>query len=71
MGCFYFQTDEQSMLEDTLIALFDLEKVSFYFKLSEQEPVVASEYGLCNFCSLLLYQNMMFCICNVAKSLHL
>uniref|UniRef100_A0ACB8FDE7 Phosphatidylinositol 3,4,5-trisphosphate-dependent Rac exchanger 2 protein n=1 Tax=Sphaerodactylus townsendi TaxID=933632 RepID=A0ACB8FDE7_9SAUR len=35
-------TDEQSMLEDTLVALFDLEKVTFYFKLSEQEPVVAN-----------------------------
>lgn len=44
---FFFQADEQSMLEDTLVALFDLEKVTFYFKLSEQEPVVASEYGLC------------------------
>nr|XP_056710453.1 phosphatidylinositol 3,4,5-trisphosphate-dependent Rac exchanger 2 protein isoform X2 [Euleptes europaea] len=35
-------TDEQSMLEDTLVALFDLEKVTFYFKLSEREPVVAN-----------------------------
>ncbi|XP_077208324.1 phosphatidylinositol 3,4,5-trisphosphate-dependent Rac exchanger 2 protein isoform X2 [Paroedura picta] len=34
--------DEQSMLEDTLVALFDLEKVTFYFKLSEREPVVAN-----------------------------
>ena len=30
------------MLEDTLVALFDLEKVSFYFKPSEEEPLVAS-----------------------------
>lgn len=40
----YLQTDEQAMLEDTLIALFDLEKVTFYFKYSEQEPLIASEY---------------------------
>lgn len=31
------------MLEDTLVALFDLEKVSFYFKPSEEEPLVASK----------------------------
>jgi hypothetical protein len=31
------------MLEDTLVALFDLEKVSFYFKPSEDEPLVASK----------------------------
>lgn len=36
--------DEQAMLEDTLVALFDLEKVTFYFKQSEQKPLVASEY---------------------------
>uniref|UniRef100_A0A6I8NDA9 Phosphatidylinositol 3,4,5-trisphosphate-dependent Rac exchanger 2 protein n=1 Tax=Ornithorhynchus anatinus TaxID=9258 RepID=A0A6I8NDA9_ORNAN len=35
-------TDEQAMLEDTLVALFDLEKVSFYFRPSEQEPLVAN-----------------------------
>uniref|UniRef100_A0A8C6XHT1 Phosphatidylinositol 3,4,5-trisphosphate-dependent Rac exchanger 2 protein n=1 Tax=Naja naja TaxID=35670 RepID=A0A8C6XHT1_NAJNA len=35
-------TDEQAMLEDTLIALFDLEKVTFYFKHSEQEPLVSN-----------------------------
>uniref|UniRef100_A0A8C0ZPE8 PDZ domain-containing protein n=1 Tax=Castor canadensis TaxID=51338 RepID=A0A8C0ZPE8_CASCN len=35
-------TDEQAMLEDTLVALFDLEKVSFYFKPSEDEPLVAN-----------------------------
>uniref|UniRef100_A0A803SVC5 Phosphatidylinositol-3,4,5-trisphosphate dependent Rac exchange factor 2 n=1 Tax=Anolis carolinensis TaxID=28377 RepID=A0A803SVC5_ANOCA len=35
-------TDEQAMLEDTLVALFDLEKVTFYFKQSEQEPLVAN-----------------------------
>ncbi|XP_043735083.1 phosphatidylinositol 3,4,5-trisphosphate-dependent Rac exchanger 2 protein isoform X2 [Cervus elaphus] len=35
-------TDEQAMLEDTLVALFDLEKVSFYFKPSEEEPLVAN-----------------------------
>ncbi|XP_034867178.1 phosphatidylinositol 3,4,5-trisphosphate-dependent Rac exchanger 2 protein isoform X2 [Mirounga leonina] len=35
-------TDEQAMLEDTLVALFDLEKVSFYFKPSEEEPLVAT-----------------------------
>ncbi|KAF7246293.1 Phosphatidylinositol 3,4,5-trisphosphate-dependent Rac exchanger 2 protein, partial [Varanus komodoensis] len=34
-------TDEQAMLEDTLVALFDLEKVTFYFKQSEQDPLVA------------------------------
>lgn len=31
------------MLEDTLVALFDLEKVTFYFRQSEPEPQVASE----------------------------
>ncbi|KAH0617654.1 hypothetical protein JD844_016114 [Phrynosoma platyrhinos] len=35
-------TDEQAMLEDTLVALFDLEKVTFYFKQSEQEALVAN-----------------------------
>ncbi|OXB56632.1 hypothetical protein ASZ78_016187 [Callipepla squamata] len=35
--------DEQAMLEDTLVALFDLEKVTFYFRQSEPEPLVASE----------------------------
>ncbi|XP_007423229.1 phosphatidylinositol 3,4,5-trisphosphate-dependent Rac exchanger 2 protein [Python bivittatus] len=35
-------TDEQAMLEDTLVALFDLEKVTFYFKHSEQEPLLAN-----------------------------
>ncbi|KAE8598952.1 hypothetical protein XENTR_v10017002 [Xenopus tropicalis] len=33
-------TDEQSMLEDSLVALFDLEKVMFYFRQSEQGPLV-------------------------------
>ncbi|XP_029447296.1 phosphatidylinositol 3,4,5-trisphosphate-dependent Rac exchanger 2 protein [Rhinatrema bivittatum] len=33
-------TDEQAMLEDTLVALFDLEKVTFHFRQSEQEPIV-------------------------------
>ncbi|XP_008853008.1 phosphatidylinositol 3,4,5-trisphosphate-dependent Rac exchanger 2 protein isoform X4 [Nannospalax galili] len=35
-------TDEQAMLEDTLVALFDLEKVSFHFRPSEEEPLVAN-----------------------------
>ncbi|XP_006131552.1 phosphatidylinositol 3,4,5-trisphosphate-dependent Rac exchanger 2 protein isoform X1 [Pelodiscus sinensis] len=35
-------TDEQAMLEDTLVALFDLEKVTFYFRQSEPEPLVAN-----------------------------
>ncbi|EDM11540.1 DEP domain containing 2 (predicted) [Rattus norvegicus] len=46
---FHFQSllspnlkDEQAMLEDTLVALFDLEKVSFFFKPSEEEPLVAN-----------------------------
>uniref|UniRef100_A0A8C4RZ26 Phosphatidylinositol 3,4,5-trisphosphate-dependent Rac exchanger 2 protein n=1 Tax=Erpetoichthys calabaricus TaxID=27687 RepID=A0A8C4RZ26_ERPCA len=34
--------DEQAMLEDTLVALIDLEKVTFYFKQSEGEPLVAN-----------------------------
>ncbi|EGW01970.1 Phosphatidylinositol 3,4,5-trisphosphate-dependent Rac exchanger 2 protein [Cricetulus griseus] len=45
---FHFQSllspnlkDEQAMLEDTLVALFDLEKVSFFFKPSEEEPLIA------------------------------
>ncbi|XP_053571076.1 phosphatidylinositol 3,4,5-trisphosphate-dependent Rac exchanger 2 protein [Bombina bombina] len=35
-------TDEQSMLEDTLVALIDLEKVMFYFREAEQGPLVAN-----------------------------
>nr|XP_033789868.1 phosphatidylinositol 3,4,5-trisphosphate-dependent Rac exchanger 2 protein isoform X2 [Geotrypetes seraphini] len=35
-------TDEQAMLEDTLVALFDLEKVTFHFRQSEHEPLVAN-----------------------------
>ncbi|KAM9308556.1 phosphatidylinositol 3,4,5-trisphosphate-dependent Rac exchanger 2 protein [Gastrophryne carolinensis] len=35
-------TDEQTMLEDSLIALLDLEKVMFYFRQAEQGPVVAN-----------------------------
>ncbi|XP_069777399.1 phosphatidylinositol 3,4,5-trisphosphate-dependent Rac exchanger 2 protein isoform X3 [Narcine bancroftii] len=34
--------DEQAMLEDTLVAMSDLEKVTFYFRLSEEEPLVAN-----------------------------
>ncbi|NWU82580.1 PREX2 protein, partial [Onychorhynchus coronatus] len=34
--------DEQAMLEDTLVALFDLEKVTFYFRQSEPEPLFAN-----------------------------
>ncbi|XP_064026562.1 phosphatidylinositol 3,4,5-trisphosphate-dependent Rac exchanger 2 protein isoform X1 [Pogoniulus pusillus] len=34
--------DEQAMLEDTLVALFDLEKVVFYFRQAEPEPLVAN-----------------------------
>lgn len=36
------QTDEQAMLEDTQVALIDLEKVTFYFQQFEGEPMVAS-----------------------------
>lgn len=39
------QTDEQAMLEDTQVALIDLEKVTFYFKQFEGEPLVASTYA--------------------------
>uniref|UniRef100_A0A8C5MVL4 Phosphatidylinositol-3,4,5-trisphosphate dependent Rac exchange factor 2 n=1 Tax=Leptobrachium leishanense TaxID=445787 RepID=A0A8C5MVL4_9ANUR len=46
---FHFQSllspnlvDEQAMLEDSLVALFDLEKVMFYFKQAEQGPLVAN-----------------------------
>uniref|UniRef100_H3AA93 Phosphatidylinositol-3,4,5-trisphosphate dependent Rac exchange factor 2 n=1 Tax=Latimeria chalumnae TaxID=7897 RepID=H3AA93_LATCH len=35
-------TDEQTMLEDTLVALFDLEKVTFYFRRADEEPLVAN-----------------------------
>ncbi|KAM9331751.1 phosphatidylinositol 3,4,5-trisphosphate-dependent Rac exchanger 2 protein isoform 3-T3 [Pholidichthys leucotaenia] len=35
-------TDEQAMLEDTQIALIDLEKVTFYFRQFEGEPLVAN-----------------------------
>uniref|UniRef100_A0A4W3GFT3 Phosphatidylinositol 3,4,5-trisphosphate-dependent Rac exchanger 2 protein n=1 Tax=Callorhinchus milii TaxID=7868 RepID=A0A4W3GFT3_CALMI len=34
--------DEQAMLEDTLVALSDLEKITFYFRRSEEEPLVAN-----------------------------
>ncbi|XP_068093571.1 phosphatidylinositol 3,4,5-trisphosphate-dependent Rac exchanger 2 protein [Hyperolius riggenbachi] len=33
-------TDEQAMLEDSLVALLDLEKVMFYFRQAEQGPQV-------------------------------
>uniref|UniRef100_A0A8C5FJ01 Phosphatidylinositol-3,4,5-trisphosphate dependent Rac exchange factor 2 n=1 Tax=Gadus morhua TaxID=8049 RepID=A0A8C5FJ01_GADMO len=36
------QTDEQAMLEDTQVALIDLEKVTFYFRQFEGEPLVAN-----------------------------
>ncbi|PWA18194.1 hypothetical protein CCH79_00004218 [Gambusia affinis] len=46
---FHFQSllspnlsDEQAMLEDTQVALIDLEKVTFYFQQFEGEPVVAN-----------------------------
>uniref|UniRef100_A0A3Q2QU97 Phosphatidylinositol 3,4,5-trisphosphate-dependent Rac exchanger 2 protein n=1 Tax=Fundulus heteroclitus TaxID=8078 RepID=A0A3Q2QU97_FUNHE len=35
-------TDEQAMLEDTQVALIDLEKVTFYFQQFEGEPMVAN-----------------------------
>ncbi|XP_045077099.1 phosphatidylinositol 3,4,5-trisphosphate-dependent Rac exchanger 2 protein isoform X2 [Coregonus clupeaformis] len=35
-------TDEQAMLEDTQVALIDLEKVTFYFRQFEGEPLVAN-----------------------------
>lgn len=44
MISFYLQTDEQAMLEDTQVALIDLEKVTFYFQQFEGEPLVASMY---------------------------
>lgn len=50
MQSFSLQTDEQAMLEDTQVALIDLEKVTFYFQLFEGEPLVASMYLLnCGF----------------------
>lgn len=42
--CFLSQTDEQAMLEDTQVALIDLEKVTFYFRQFEGEPLVASKF---------------------------
>ncbi|CAG00668.1 unnamed protein product [Tetraodon nigroviridis] len=35
-------TDEQAMLEDTQVALIDLEKVTFFFQQFEGEPLVAN-----------------------------
>ncbi|KAJ8010881.1 hypothetical protein DPEC_G00079750 [Dallia pectoralis] len=35
-------TDEQAMLEDTQVALMDLEKVTFYFKHFDREPLAAN-----------------------------
>ncbi|CAI9583002.1 unnamed protein product [Staurois parvus] len=35
-------TDEQAMLEDSLVALLDLEKVMFHFRQAEQGPQVAN-----------------------------
>ncbi|XP_072007846.1 phosphatidylinositol 3,4,5-trisphosphate-dependent Rac exchanger 2 protein isoform X2 [Engystomops pustulosus] len=35
-------TDEQAMLEDSLVALFDLEKVMFYFRQAEHGPQIAN-----------------------------
>ncbi len=34
------------MLEDTQVALIDLEKVTFYFRQFEGEPLVASMFSL-------------------------
>ncbi|XP_043922200.1 phosphatidylinositol 3,4,5-trisphosphate-dependent Rac exchanger 2 protein [Protopterus annectens] len=34
--------DEQAMLEDTLIALLDLEKVTFHFRQPSDEPLIAN-----------------------------
>lgn len=34
------------MLEDTQVALIDLEKVTFYFQEFEGEPLVASMYSV-------------------------
>lgn len=34
------------MLEDTQVALIDLEKVMFYFQQFEGEPLVASTFAL-------------------------
>lgn len=42
--CFHPQTDEQAMLEDTQVALIDLEKVTFYFRQFDGEPPVASKF---------------------------
>lgn len=42
---FCLQTDEQAMLEDTQVALIDLEKVTFYFQPFEGEPLVASMFA--------------------------
>lgn len=42
---FCLQTDEQAMLEDTQVALIDLEKVTFYFQQFEGEPLVASTFA--------------------------
>lgn len=46
MQSFSLQTDEQAMLEDTQVALIDLEKVTFYFQQFEGEPLVASMYSV-------------------------
>lgn len=46
MLSFFLQTDEQAMLEDTQVALIDLEKVTFYFQQFEGEPLVASMYSV-------------------------
>ncbi|XP_040288462.1 phosphatidylinositol 3,4,5-trisphosphate-dependent Rac exchanger 2 protein isoform X2 [Bufo bufo] len=35
-------TDEQAMLEDSLVALFDLEKVMFYFRQAEHGPQISN-----------------------------
>ncbi|CAJ0920234.1 unnamed protein product [Ranitomeya imitator] len=37
-------TDEQAMLEDSLVALFDLEKVMFYFRKAENGPQIATQF---------------------------
>lgn len=42
--CIVLQNDEQAMLEDTQVALADLEKVTFYFQHFQGEPRVASMY---------------------------
>lgn len=51
------------MLEDTQVALIDLEKVTFYFQQFEGEPLVASMFTE-------TFNSHFICICGISYQPH-